>query len=138
MPAAAKWLIVVLLAALPLLILVGVPLLNGPTPGQQEASHPDVIYFTKKLVSRTLRSPETAVFPADSQFRVQPVGPRSWRVSSFVDTESGLGSPVRKEWTLEVEKVGSRWTATKFELTPNEVTRAAREGSWTKRLTPQQ
>src|SRR5688572_24168162 len=92
MPVAVKWLIVVLIAALPVgLIMSGAFDQETETVVYPPSRH-DVIFFAKEIVKKGLREPETAIFQEDDQMQVETLAENQWRVAGYVDAKSGVRS----------------------------------------------
>ncbi len=134
MHAVAKWLLVMVVATIPVILMLVLPDSGGTLPVASTASQQDIIHFSKRIILTSVRSPETAVFPDDSQFQIQQLAPNEWRVSAYVDAESGVGKTNRTPWTIEVQQNGTRWVMTKREQEKSALTENVTKGSWTSRL----
>lgn len=139
MPAAAKWLIVVLIAALPVVLIM-----SGAFDQETESVRPptrqDVIYFAKEIVKKRLRDPETAIFQDDDQIQVETLAENQWRVAGSVEAKTGVRSragvhtTARYPFSIVMEKSGSRWKVLDREPDFNNLTKKMRDDSWTNGL----
>jgi len=137
MPAAVKWLLVLVAATIPVLLMLILPE-SGPSGiVETTASNSDVIHFSKRIILTSVRSPETAVFPSDSEFQIEQLGANEWRVSAYVDYQTGVGKINRMPWTIQVQNQGTRWLMTKREQEKSALTENVTKGSWTSRLKKQ-
>lgn len=139
MPAAVKWLIVVLIAALPVgLIMSGA--FDQETEIVRPPSRHDVIFFAKEIVKKGLRDAETASFQEDDQIQVETLAENQWRVTGYVDaktgvrSKAGVQSTARYPFTIVMEKSGSRWNLVEREPEFNDLTKKMRDDSWTNGL----
>ena len=137
MPAAVKWLLVLVVATIPVLLMLVLPESGPPALVPSAASNSDVIRYSKQIILTLVRSPQTATFPEDSQFQIEQLGDNQWRVSAYVDYETSVGKVSRMPWTIQVQNQGTRWIMTKREHEKSALTQNVTEGSWTSRLKKQ-
>jgi hypothetical protein len=132
MSVAFKWLLVASLAALPILILVGGELLKPQESVLPEATPGDAIHFSKELMKQSVRLPAKTIFPEADGFEVEKIGEKQWRVSSYLETPNAFGDMIRMPFELEIEEQQGRWKLLERKMEVSPLTKAVREGSWTK------
>lgn len=134
MQSAFKYLLLLVVAALPVAFMLVMPSSDGPVEVDSGASTSEVIRYSKQIILQSVRSPQTATFPSNDQFLVEPVGINQWRVEAYVNVDTAVGKQVRMPWAIEIKKNGSRWTQVEREHMKSPLTKAVSEGSWTSRL----
>lgn len=137
MHAAAKWLLVLVVATIPVMLMLVLPDSGGKLPMDTTASKEEVIRNAKRLVLQKTRSPETATFPEESEFMFEQLAPNEWRVGAYVESETAVGGRNRIPWIIHVRQQGNRWVETEREHVKSQLTEDATKGSWTSRLKKQ-
>lgn len=130
----AKYLLLLVVGSLPVVLMLTMPNREPATPIETGTPNSEVIRFAKHIILQSARSPQTATFPDDSQFVVQPLASNQWRVKAYVDVDNAVGSRARMPWAIQIRKEGDRWTLTEREHVKSRITEIVTENSWTKPL----
>jgi len=129
-----KCLLLVVVAAIPVAFMLAFPSQDGAVVVDSGASTSEVIKYAKQLMLKSVRSPQTATFPADSEFVIEPLGVNEWRVQSHVNVDTAVGKQVKMPWSIEITKSGDHWAVSEREHVKSPLTKAVSESSWTHRL----
>lgn len=66
--------------------------------------------FAKTIVKERLVSPKTAEFMPISQAHcVQLPDQKTWKITSFVDSQNKFGATVRTKWYVKIMDTGDSW-----------------------------
>jgi hypothetical protein len=60
------------------------------------------------FVTRKLKSPATAKYPAIGEFTVTDLGGGAWQVRGYVDSQNSFGADLRGWWTVRLRLLGGR------------------------------
>ena len=124
----AKYLLLLVVASLPVVLMLVLPQQEA-APVQTGVPNSEVIRFAKHLILQSVRSPQTAIFPEDSEFVVQPMSGNQWRVKAHVDVDNAVGAKVRMPWAIQIRKDGDRWVLADREHVKSRLTEVVTENS---------
>jgi hypothetical protein len=68
----------------------------------------DLHIQAQQFVSRALKAPSTAKFPA-LPYEAKSLGDGFYRVKSYVDSQNSFGAMIRSDWTVDMALVEDHW-----------------------------
>lgn len=69
----------------------------------------DACVMSHVYLSRMLKSPKTAKYPACDYSDVIQIDEDTWTVTSYVDSQNGFGAMIRKNYWMQLEYYAGDW-----------------------------
>ena len=79
---------------------------SGDTHGSSSSEHSKIVAYNyaENFIEQRLKSPSTAKFPRIFQRKkhTTSLGGGKYRISSWVDSQNGLGAMIRNRWSCKI------------------------------------